>query len=75
MQINHFSQVPSSCVNSNNNELNIGFQDQFNLPGEMQGKLSNDIKIVSYGGEIKDPKRVASRGLASRERPPIPVVP
>ena len=55
--------------------MNIGFQDQFNLPGDMQGKLSNDIKIVSYGGEIMDPKRVASRGLASRERPPIPVVP
>lgn len=55
--------------------MNIGFQDQFNLPGEMQGKLSNDIKIVSYGGEIKDPKRVASRGLNSRERPIIPMVP
>lgn len=54
--------------------INIGFQDQFNLPGEMQGKLSNDIKIVSYGGEIKDPKRVASRGLNSRERPIIPMV-
>ena len=65
--------MPSSGLNSNNNEMNIGFQDQFNLPGEMQGKISNEIRIVSYGGEIKDPKRVGSRGLVSRNRPPVSI--
>jgi hypothetical protein len=51
--------------------MNIGFKDQFNLPGEMQNKISNDIKIVSYGGEIQDPKRIGSRGIMSRGKPPL----
>jgi hypothetical protein len=41
------------------------------LPREINNNLSNDIRIVSYGGEIQDPKRVASRGLVSRGRPPL----
>lgn len=34
--------------------------------------MTNEIKIVNYGGEIQDKKRVGSRGIMSRGRPPMP---